>query len=104
MKLAKLVILVAVAVLLTGGPVVAEEAKELIIKISQPNGPGTELKIDVQNAEDWAGFPGASPGIPNKAKEKMDNKLFKMRDTAIVIISNPCGWVYANGKWYWRCW
>ena len=105
MRLAKTLVLVAVAVLLTGGTGLAEDTpEELIIKISQPGGQGTPLKIDVLNSEGTDAFTGSAPGIPPKAQAKMDGEDFKMRDTAVVVISNPCGWVYANGRWYWRCW
>ena len=68
------------------------------------------LKIDVHhdgtiNVMDEQGNP------VKKAKSNDIKKMYKNDDadnldelkTATIIVTNPCGWVYCGGHWYWRC-
>jgi hypothetical protein len=114
MKLAKIVVLVAVAVLLTGGTALAESLQITIDKIENPTKDGPKVKITVKGNqnEDSGGHPTniveneveVGGGITGKTKDKMKNKGMKVQDSGEIVISNPCAWVKIGGKWYWRCW
>ncbi len=37
-------------------------------------------------------------------KKSLDGKKMKNAESIMVLQSNPCTWIYANGTWYYICW
>ena len=111
MKVAKIFVLLAVVGLLTGGAALAESQAplDLIVKI-KPGGTievensVSEFKINPKPSGLSSSWNETPPAVPEDVQKEMDARSLKMRDAAIIVISNPCAWVYANGRWYWRCW
>ena len=110
MKLAKIAMFVMVAALLTGVTAVADP---LIITIDEnPKAPPNAPKISItvsgnENPDSPGNDVGVGQGIGGQTRMKMNEAavgMSKLTDSGMIVISNPCAWVYIGGKWYWRCW
>ncbi|NIO82545.1 MAG: hypothetical protein GTN53_18305 [Candidatus Aminicenantes bacterium] len=43
------------------------------------------------------------PMDPTPMGNSLEGKTIIRNAQISVITSNPCGWVWHNGQWYWRC-
>ena len=41
---------------------------------------------------------------PEDFYTKLPGNVIKKAELCTILYTNPCGWAYVNGQWYYRCW